>query len=201
MDVLAMELGVDRHFNEEELESYSLGTASGNHLARLEEHLLICGSCQQRLEESDAYVRAIRSAAAELQSQPEPASRFNFFWRPALVFAMVVLVVGVMVVPRGPSGTAATPVPVSLQALRGPAVSADAPAGKTLLLAPDVSGLPEFASIRVEIVTAAGKPVWTGRASGSQPKPEAPPLGSGQYYVRLYSVSGELLREFGLSVR
>ncbi len=194
--------GADCHFNDEELESYSLGKISGNHLARLEDHLLLCSTCQKRVEESDAYVHAIRSAAAEFQSQLKPSWRFQFSWRPALVFAMVVLVVGVMIVPRGGhSGGGATPVAVSLQALRGPAVSAEAPAGRALLLAPDVSGLHESGVMRIELVTAAGQPVWTGQASGPQPKTEAPPLRGGQYFIRLYSPSGELLREFGLSVR
>ena len=35
----------------------------------LEDHLLICRSCRNRLEATDGYVAAMRSAAAEIREQ------------------------------------------------------------------------------------------------------------------------------------
>jgi len=54
------------HPDEELLEGYAMGTLRGAGLARLEEHLLICEECQDRLREVDAFVSAIREAAAHL---------------------------------------------------------------------------------------------------------------------------------------
>src|ERR1017187_4511965 len=43
---------------------------SEEELARWEEHLLICDSCQRQVAASDTYVAAMRSAAAELRRAP-----------------------------------------------------------------------------------------------------------------------------------
>jgi len=56
----------NEHPDEETLEAYAIGTLRGVPLARLEEHLLICERCQDRLQEVDSFVTAIREAAAHL---------------------------------------------------------------------------------------------------------------------------------------
>lgn len=51
------------HISDHDLERYYLGMIrEGPELAALEEHLLWCGECVDRAEESDAYVDAIRAA-------------------------------------------------------------------------------------------------------------------------------------------
>ncbi len=54
------------HPDEELLEGYSMGTLHGTGLARLEEHMLICEECQDRLRDVDSFVSAIREATAHL---------------------------------------------------------------------------------------------------------------------------------------
>jgi hypothetical protein len=200
MELLVMDLGTEHHFEDEELEAYSLGNMSGQRLARFEEHLLVCGPCQLKVEQADAYVFAMRTAAASVQASPARAPSSWSFWRPALVFAAVLALVVVFAVRRVPNGVEA-PVAVGLQALRGPSVSVTAPAGKALLLAPDLTGLRGATAFRLEIVRANGETVWTGQAAGPRFRPQAPALRSGDYYVRIYTLSGELLREFGLTAR
>jgi anti-sigma factor RsiW len=55
------------HVDEELLERYSLGRIEGDEAAPLEEHLLVCQECRDRLEGLNVYHRAMRSA---LQSIP-----------------------------------------------------------------------------------------------------------------------------------
>lgn len=54
------------HPPEDVLEQYSLGRLAGGELRGLEEHLLLCPKCQDRLTAVDAYVRAIRDGAKRL---------------------------------------------------------------------------------------------------------------------------------------
>jgi anti-sigma factor RsiW len=64
-----MASGTDRHFDDEEMESYSRGVLAPAREALLEEHLLICSDCQRRVAKSDDYVRAMRRAAEELAEE------------------------------------------------------------------------------------------------------------------------------------
>jgi hypothetical protein len=55
------------HVSEHDLERYYLGMVIDEaELARLEEHILGCGSCAQRAEEAQDYVDAMRVAALNL---------------------------------------------------------------------------------------------------------------------------------------
>ena len=57
------------HISEEVLEQYAMRTLPESaELGRLEEHLLICSECRNRLQTMDDYVAAMRSAAAKLRS-------------------------------------------------------------------------------------------------------------------------------------
>jgi anti-sigma factor RsiW len=52
---------------EEALERYSLGRLTEDEAGPVEEHLLICASCRKRLEQLDAYHRAMRSALSKIE--------------------------------------------------------------------------------------------------------------------------------------
>ncbi len=58
MDVKFME-----HLSDDRLEAYSMETLPEDQVAALEEHLLVCGDCQNRLRATDEHVAAMRSAA------------------------------------------------------------------------------------------------------------------------------------------
>jgi anti-sigma factor RsiW len=55
------------HLGGEDAERYSLGEMPEEELARSEEHLLICDACRRLVTDSDAYVAAMRKAAAKLR--------------------------------------------------------------------------------------------------------------------------------------
>lgn len=58
---------LQQHLGDEAVERYSLGEMSEEELARCEEHLLICDPCRRLVAESDAYVAAMREAAAKMR--------------------------------------------------------------------------------------------------------------------------------------
>jgi anti-sigma factor RsiW len=68
----AMAQDLNPHPDEGELEKYSMADLRDEEAAGFEEHLLHCERCQQRLAETDAYVAAMRRAAA-LPNQRVPA--------------------------------------------------------------------------------------------------------------------------------
>jgi anti-sigma factor RsiW len=49
------------HISEDLLELYSLGRLEEPQLAPVEEHLLICHDCLDRVEQMDEYVAALRA--------------------------------------------------------------------------------------------------------------------------------------------
>lgn len=54
------------HISDHDLERYYLGMLKDeSELAAMEEHLLVCGECIGRTEQSDRYVDAIRRAALQ----------------------------------------------------------------------------------------------------------------------------------------
>jgi uncharacterized CHY-type Zn-finger protein len=57
-----------RHFPEDVLEKYAMGKLSDEENAPVEEHLLICGICQQVLSKLDEYLDVVRAALAENDS-------------------------------------------------------------------------------------------------------------------------------------
>lgn len=200
------------HPTEDDWELYALGRLEEDQAARLEEHLLICAACQDRLSEIEAYVHAAREAARNLLR--EPPSRRQWLWSrmqgwlgnpvPVAAFAAAVLVLALLL-PRLILKPSATPqaLTVWLSATRGfqtPGM-ARAPASRPLRLAWDPTGLPPEVCCRLELVDATGRPLWSRQASPAEPV-AAEGLPSGRYWLRLYESrpGGALLREFGLQV-
>jgi anti-sigma factor RsiW len=69
-------MATKRHIAEATIEKYSLGTLSEKPRARVEEHLLICENCRREVTASDAYVAAMRRAAARVRrAERKPKSR------------------------------------------------------------------------------------------------------------------------------
>lgn len=206
------------HPQGDDLERYSMGTLSGPQGEVLEEHLLICPSCQDQITEIDAYVRTVRVAASRLRSEPplsrlRPRSGFwGFFWQPGLAYAAMaavclMLVVWVSLSRPSASSSGFPPVAVLLQAVRGPGgtIDARAPGGQPLILRADLSGLQPLAVGELEVVDARGARVHRSAGAASEGKLEVrltTGLPAGQYWVRLYapgSGSGPL-REYALRV-
>ena len=49
------------HISDDQLELYLMGRLNEQELAPLEEHLLICEECRDRLEKTEAYIAAMRA--------------------------------------------------------------------------------------------------------------------------------------------
>jgi hypothetical protein len=54
------------HIGEDDLEQYAMQTLPESVCLTLEEHLLICPDCRERLTATDEYVAAMRSAAEKI---------------------------------------------------------------------------------------------------------------------------------------
>lgn len=196
-----MALEQDRHVQEEELERYSLGDSAGAECAWVEEHLLVCAACRQRLEDHDIYVSSMGAAAAEWRASRPAVERQRrwFFPRLVPVMAALICVVVAAAVWLGRSGfQGASPAfAVALDTTRGMPLGAHAPAGRPLDLKPDFTGLAAFPHYDLRVVDRTG-----GQVARRETTPGAdgriPGLPAGSYFVRIYSPGGELLREYTL---
>ena len=56
-----------KHLGDEEAERYALGEMSEDEAQHWEEHLLTCEPCRREVADADAYVAAMRKAAAKLR--------------------------------------------------------------------------------------------------------------------------------------
>ena len=189
------------HADAEDLERYSMGASSPEEIAPIEEHLLICEDCRNRLRETDGFLNSVQMAARQWRRDERAAtgrSRNIPSWLPMLaaVCGLVLIAVAIRGVrPRGPA------VAVSLTALRGAGAGNIGPSGRELKLQPDLTGLVEAPAYRLEIVDPTGRPVRLAALARTQGGVNVPALGAGLYFVRLYLPAGNLLREYGLEIR
>jgi hypothetical protein len=98
------------------------------------------------------------------------------------------------------TGKSQAPVAIQLTAVRGVSAGAVAPAGRPLSLTPDLNGLAPDTSYRLELVNQEGKVVWQGAISRPETAVAVPAHQAGVFFMRIYSSTGELLREYGLTV-
>jgi hypothetical protein len=68
-----MALSVRPHLDADTTEKYSLEQLSARKTAEVETHLLICESCRKAVAASDAYVAAMREAAAKVRKTEQNA--------------------------------------------------------------------------------------------------------------------------------
>ena len=65
-----MNVTLEGHVPEDSLEAYAMGMLSSEECVLIEEHLLICPTCQRDLEAVDDYIQVARAAIAALAPQP-----------------------------------------------------------------------------------------------------------------------------------
>jgi len=212
-----------RHPHEDVLEKYALHRLAEPDVESVEEHLLICEPCQQKLLELDEFILAMKSVepAPAHAAAPAPSreSSWSRWWnaprgwstampgRAALAGAMALICAAGIAVHWQSSG--GSPVTVTLKSMRGgdPGYSAAAPARHPLALAIDVPDVSSCAQCRVEIVNSSGRRMWSGSAAiqeGQLCVATPVVLDPGAYWVRLYSAGNggkEPDREFGLRIQ
>jgi len=186
------------HPPEEVLELYALGRLEEDRLGPVEEHLLVCEECRQAIEQAEEYARVMRAALEADKREAGVRSDAGFWRRKPVWAASVAVAAGLAFVALAPRVTS-PPADVPLNAVRSN-VGAAAPADRPLTLHPDRRGL-SAPPYRVEIVDAEGKTVFQGTSEGDGERVTVRTnrkFPAGQYWVRFYSSTGELLREFGL---
>jgi len=197
------------HGSDDQLEQYSLGRLSSSDVEVLEEHLMICTVCQERLDGVADFALGMREV---LETDPVPVadappkrplktSWFDWVRRPAfsmaLGFAALILVIGIFSTGRTKFAPSAS---LQLTAMRGE-MPFTVPARQFELTLSDAPR--EGGPFHIEVVNEMGLSMWRGLA------PSGPDgvhvnvqqkLDPGGYFVRIYSADGKVLREYGFRV-
>jgi hypothetical protein len=72
---------IHRHMDTEEAERYLMGVSREDEAAELEEHLLVCADCRERISTTDLYLSSMRTASRELGAHPgEDGRRLSWIW-------------------------------------------------------------------------------------------------------------------------
>ena len=198
------------HASDEALEQYAMHSLPEPALAGVEEHLLICSRCQAQLKEIEEYVSAMRGAAILLDQEDESQKRFWSRFSGAFTFRRLAWVMGVAALAlaaialRMSTKTGQPPEPFALVLVtsRGSEIP-HAPSGRQIHLSLDITGLPPFSTYSIYVVDELGRVQSQSSAAESQAKVRTlltNGLRPGNYFVRLYSPSRELLREYGLHI-
>ena len=190
------------HETDEQLELFGLGRLTEQRVAVVEQHLLLCEVCQERLSDVETFAVAMRQAVGD---EPKvQAIKGSFEWltfrslmQPALAwtagFAPLLFAVGLYL----HSDRNVVPVAsLQLTATRGDLQTA-MPARQTEMILADAPALP---SLRAEVVDDTGGPVWSGALENGHRIKLVKQVAPGTYFVRLYDDAGKLLHEYGFRV-
>jgi hypothetical protein len=194
------ESGFGPHPSWDGLEEYLFKRLSAEETEALEEHLLVCVPCQDKLHEVDEYILLMKQAAMLQRANPRVWGMRRSAWAGAAAAVAAMVVGAVLMVER--MQPVAAPERIELQALRGADDMAHASAGRPIQLMIDASDLPGSTDYKIVVVNTLGEPVWEGPAVAAQNRLSAlvKSLKHGVYWVRLSIATGQLLREFGLRV-
>lgn len=207
-----MERDTTKHVGEERLEAYAMNSLAEDEVAIVEEHLLVCVTCQDQLAAVEQYGRAMQGAAKRIREEEAAAPVTPGAWEkvrawfhtPIPIFAGVLAVASViLMVGLNLDQKPGPPVEVELQAIRGE-TGTTALAGHALHLRLDNRGIPDLATWPIEIVDQVGNKVWTGTGTRSDTAILATvdqSFKQGTYFVRLLKDGDEPVREYQLIVR
>jgi hypothetical protein len=206
---------LDFHVTEDQLEAYAFGqiAASDTHvLEGVEEHLMICSACRDRLDGIEAFTSGLRQAVEPNSAIAISKSHDLFAWLPwprpsirALSIGLALIALIAIVVLFSRDQTRFIPIAnLQLSAARGE-MAVSAPASE---LDVTLTGAPaDGQAFRSRIVNATGGTVWNGQANqvsgvaGSIVVKAQQRFVPGDYFLRLYGPSGEVVREYGFRIR
>ena len=191
------------HIEETLLDQYSMGVLPEQLTAEVEEHLLVCLFCQNRLVATDRFLAVFREAARRLDA--EPISRRKRIqtvriglWAAAIAAIFVFLM---LMIPRHHSQP--TPAILLMQSLRGPESAARMGAGESRLLVFDIALPATDEEYKIEVVDAVGNRVLekSGTLKDGRLSVVLQKMRRGSYWVRIYrKAQNDLLAESGLGV-
>jgi predicted anti-sigma-YlaC factor YlaD len=200
-------VGAFFHESDERLELYALGRLSDSDLIGIEEHLLVCDHCRDRLDETADIAFAFRE---DLRSNPVlyGAGRAGWFqwlgieWlrlKPQFAVAAVLAVAMLVVfVVRSGNTQLAQVATLQLTAMRGAGIQTVPPARELDLTLSDAG-----AALSVEVVDGNGAAVWAGTpeiVAGTARVKIVKALSPGDYFTRVYDAPDHMLHEYGFSV-
>jgi Putative zinc-finger len=187
------------HESEDRLELYALRRLPDSEVELVENHLLVCGACRERLEEVSAFAFSMRATLKDHPVMKSGTRRFAWL-TPQLgmagAFAAILLAVGIFWASRD-----AHILPVAslqLTALRGSEIKTVVRARELDLAFTDAS-----ASSRLDIVDAGGITVWTGTLRSGAGRVEAKitqVLTPGDYFARVSTGPGQPQHEYQFRV-
>ena len=190
------------HIREDLLERYAMSTLDEEAIAGIEEHLLECALCQDRLASADEFLAVFRAAAMQLDaSTPQPERirpRLPFLWAAAAA-ALVLMAV---LISRDPGATLLAPPSVVMQSQRGPEAGARVASSRPFLLVFDIARPATPAACEIEIVNSVGKETLKTGAEvrGGRLTASIARLPRGSYWVRVFrkQETRDLIAEYAL---
>ena len=192
------------HIEEDVLEKYVMRALPAASIADVEEHLLACLLCQNRLVEVDEFIAVFRTAIAQLDARPAPEARCISSPRRVLwaIAAAVVAVLLVFLISGQRQYNRQAPSILLVQTLRGPEVAARLRAGKPYVLIFDVAVESAGVDYEIEIVDGVGKEILRQRAEVRDGRLTGfiGGLAHNSYWVRVYRrrFDSQLVAEYGL---
>jgi hypothetical protein len=203
----ARRVNPDFHGTDDQLEAYALGRLAASDqpaLERLEEHLMICSTCRNRIDDVEAFTSGMKGAFGPHSALAISKQTPLFSWLPwprvSIALALIALAAIISIFSRSQTQFAAV-ANLQLSATRGE-IPVTAPAREldlTLLNAPTVSQ-----TLGASIVNATGRTVWNGRARQAASNLQVIAqhrFESGDYFLRLYGATGDVVREYGFRIR
>jgi Putative zinc-finger len=195
------------HQSDGQLELYALGRLTEPELAVVEEHLLVCVSCQVRLDEVELFAVAMRQAISSetlAQSRVGLKEWLRAAWATPWSFAGAAAVLAAAVLATVlylHSGRNVPPLAsLDLAAMRGD-VPQVGQARETDIRLTDTP-IHNPAQLLLEVVDSDGRHVWTGQLGSNRRTVRImKQLAPGSYFVRLFDQDGKLLHEYGFNVR
>jgi hypothetical protein len=196
------------HGTDDQLENYALGRLSDSELPAIEEHLMVCAGCRERVDRMEEFALGMRDAllagaAQAALTRQSWLSTVGVSWlrKPAFSLALgFALLMAVLLIFSSGRNRIAPTAALQLTAIRGE-MPFSVPARETDLTLIDVP--PTAGHFRIEVLDATGRTEWNGMADSGPRGVEIKVqrrLRPGDYFVRLYDSAGEVLHEYGFRV-
>jgi hypothetical protein len=195
------------HASDDELELYALDRLPELEVDRVEDHLIVCDPCRDRLEHIGSFALTMRETLRRFPAHEE-REWFRFEWLSRLMqprfamagaFAVMLALLTGIYEARRPSLAAVA----SLQLTATRANLQEVPPARefdlTLRDFPATGG-----PFRLELVDQAGTRLWAGHPESTPGELRAKiglPLASGVFFLRLYGDADRLVHEYGFRVK
>jgi hypothetical protein len=198
-------LGGESQDSDDRLELYALGRLPAPEVENVEEHLLICDFCRDRLDELAAFAFSAREALKEAPPNTVSSVWRKWFpntgiWRLSLAMAataaVLMLAIGMYrVQQREPLAPVAA---LHLTAVRSALIPVAAPSREL-----DIDFTDARDAAQVIVLNAQGSTVWTGVVIHGPTDTRVriqTALPEGEYFARAYAGDGTIIYEYAFRI-